>query len=198
MYRIPIIIAAYHAPFSTRVPCSVIIQTQFSFGKYTIKYQKIQKLHRDALFFFLLVIDLNKAGILAQLALNSKNQEEVRANIARGMSLLGPSLTLDTLVEILLIGIGSLSGVRRLEILCTYACLGVVVNYVVFMTFYPACLSLVLEVSTVECLSRSLNFFSPPRVSTGLRSLLFSTINGNSRNPRGGERTIWLELILKR
>ena len=63
------------------------------------------------------------------------------------MSLLGPSVTLDTLVEILLIGIGSLSGVKRLEILCTYACLGVVVNYVVFMTFYPACLSLILEVN---------------------------------------------------
>ncbi|XP_058809317.1 3-hydroxy-3-methylglutaryl-coenzyme A reductase [Phymastichus coffea] len=102
---------------------------------------------KDALFFFLLVIDLNKASMLAQLALNSKNQDEVRANIARGMSLLGPSITLDTLVEILLIGIGSLSGVRRLEILCGYACLGVVVNYVVFMTFYPACLSLVLELS---------------------------------------------------
>ncbi|KAL7289752.1 hypothetical protein TKK_0016354 [Trichogramma kaykai] len=102
---------------------------------------------KDALFFFLLVIDLNKAAILAQLALNSKRQDEVRANIARGMSLLGPSVTLDTLVEILLIGIGSLSGVKRLEILCGYACLGVVVNYVVFMTFYPACLSLVLELS---------------------------------------------------
>lgn len=62
------------------------------------------------------------------------------------MSLLGPAITLDTLVETLLIGIGSLSGIRRLEILCTFACLGVIVNYVVFMTFYPACLSLILEV----------------------------------------------------
>ncbi|KAJ8669012.1 hypothetical protein QAD02_000271, partial [Eretmocerus hayati] len=102
---------------------------------------------KDALFFFLLVIDLNKAAILAQLALNSKSQDEVRANIARGMSLLGPSITLDTLVEVLLIGIGSLSGVPRLETLCSYACLGVLVNYLVFMTFYPACLSLVLELS---------------------------------------------------
>ena len=99
------------------------------------------------------MIDLNKAGILAQLALNSKNLDEVRANIARGMSLLGPSLTLDTLVEILLIGIGSLSGVRRLEVLCSYACLGVIVNYFVFMTLHPACLSLVLEVSSFLCLS---------------------------------------------
>ncbi|XP_076635900.1 HMG coenzyme A reductase isoform X1 [Colletes latitarsis] len=102
---------------------------------------------KDALFFFLLIIDLSKAVILAQLALNSRNQDEVRANIARGMSLLGPTITLNTLVETLLIGIGSLSGVRRLEILCSFACLGVVVNYIVFMTFYPACLSLILELS---------------------------------------------------
>ncbi|XP_063995343.1 3-hydroxy-3-methylglutaryl-coenzyme A reductase [Diachasmimorpha longicaudata] len=102
---------------------------------------------KNALFFFLLLIDLNKAGVLAQLALSSRSQEEVRANIARGMSLLGPSITLDTLVEILLIGIGSLSGVKRLEVLCSFACLGVVVNYIVFMTFYPACLALILDLS---------------------------------------------------
>ncbi|XP_053988321.1 3-hydroxy-3-methylglutaryl-coenzyme A reductase [Hylaeus volcanicus] len=102
---------------------------------------------KDALFFFLLIIDLSKAAILAQLALSSRNQEEVRANIARGMSLLGPTITLDTLVETLLISIGSLSGVKRLEILCSFACLGVLVNYIVFMTFYPACLSLILELS---------------------------------------------------
>ncbi|XP_043794510.1 3-hydroxy-3-methylglutaryl-coenzyme A reductase [Apis laboriosa] len=102
---------------------------------------------KDALFFFLLIIDLSKAAVLAQLALSSRNKEEVRANIARGMSLLGPTITLDTLVETLLISIGSLSGVRRLEILCSFACLGVVVNYIVFMTFYPACLSLILELS---------------------------------------------------
>ncbi|KAL6436490.1 hypothetical protein ACFW04_004759 [Cataglyphis niger] len=102
---------------------------------------------KDALFFFLLLIDLSKAATLAQCALNSRSQEEVKANIARGMSLLGPTITLDTLVETLLISIGSLSGVRRLEILCTIACLGVIVNYVVFLTFYPACLSLILELS---------------------------------------------------
>ncbi|XP_024879552.1 3-hydroxy-3-methylglutaryl-coenzyme A reductase-like isoform X2 [Temnothorax curvispinosus] len=102
---------------------------------------------KDALFFFLLLIDLSKAATLAQYALSSGNQEEVKANIARGMSLLGPAIILDTLVETLLIGIGSLSGIRRLEILCTFAYLEVIVNYIVFMTFYPACLSLILELS---------------------------------------------------
>ncbi|XP_012277434.1 3-hydroxy-3-methylglutaryl-coenzyme A reductase isoform X2 [Orussus abietinus] len=130
-------IAGLFTVFSSFVFTSSVV----NFGKSDISDMK------DALFFFLLLIDLSKAGVLAQLALSSRSQEEVRANIARGMSLLGPSITLDTLVEILLIGIGSLSGVRRLEILCYFACIGVVVNYVVFMTFYPACLSLILELS---------------------------------------------------
>lgn len=107
---------------------------------------------RNTLFFFLLLIDLNKAGALAQLAVRSTSQEEVKANIARGMSLLAPSITLNTLVETLLISIGSLSGVKRLEMLCSFACLGVVVNYFVFITFYPACLSLILEVIFINYL----------------------------------------------
>lgn len=34
----------------------------------------------------------------------------MRDNIGRGMSVLGPNMTLDTLVEVLLIGIGTISG----------------------------------------------------------------------------------------
>nr|UNP32246.1 3-hydroxy-3-methylglutaryl-coenzyme A reductase [Sogatella furcifera] len=105
---------------------------------------------KDALFFFLLLIDLSKATVLAQFALSSSSQEEVKHNIARGMALLGPTITLDTIVETLVISVGTLSGVKRLEVLCWFACLSVVVNYVVFMTFYPACLSLILELSRSE------------------------------------------------
>ncbi|KYB27676.1 3-hydroxy-3-methylglutaryl-coenzyme A reductase [Tribolium castaneum] len=102
---------------------------------------------KDALFFFLLLIDLSKAAMLAQSALSASNQEEVKSNIARGMAVLGPTITLDTIVETLVIGVGTLSGVHRLEMLSYFACLSVLVNYIVFMTFYPACLSLILELS---------------------------------------------------
>lgn len=37
-------------------------------------------------------------------------QEEVRANIGRGIAMLGPTMTLDTVVEVLLISIGTISG----------------------------------------------------------------------------------------
>ncbi|CAH1158637.1 unnamed protein product [Phyllotreta striolata] len=102
---------------------------------------------KDALFFFLLLIDLSKAAMLAQFAMNASDQNEVKINIAKGMALLGPTITLDTLVETLVIGVGTLSGVHRLELLSCFACLSVLVNYMVFMTFYPACLSLILELS---------------------------------------------------
>nr|QYV43154.1 HMGR2 [Colaphellus bowringi] len=102
---------------------------------------------KDALFFFLLLIDLSKAAMLAQFALNASSKTEVKNNIAKGMSVLGPTITLDTIVETLVIGVGTLSGVHRLEMLSCFACLSVLVNYIVFMTFYPACLSLILELS---------------------------------------------------
>nr|XP_045613504.1 3-hydroxy-3-methylglutaryl-coenzyme A reductase-like isoform X2 [Procambarus clarkii] len=102
---------------------------------------------KDALFFFLLLVDLSRASLLAQFALSSSSQVEVYTNIAYGMARLGPSLTLDTIVEALVIGAGTLSGVSRLEQMCAFACMSIVVNYIVFMTFFPACLSLVLELS---------------------------------------------------
>ena len=67
-------------------------------------------------------------------------------NIARGMAILGPTITLDAFVETLVIGVGLLSGVRQLEIMCCFGCLSVIASYLAFMTFYPACLALVLEV----------------------------------------------------
>ncbi|CAH1406692.1 unnamed protein product [Nezara viridula] len=69
---------------------------------------------KDALFCFLLLIDLSKAALLAQFALSASSQKEVKHNIARGMAHLGPSLTLDTIVETLVVSVGTLSGIRSL------------------------------------------------------------------------------------
>lgn len=48
--------------------------------------------------------------MLAQYAMNASNKTEVKNNIAKGMSVLGPTITLDTIVETLVIGVGTLSG----------------------------------------------------------------------------------------
>ncbi|ESO88291.1 hypothetical protein LOTGIDRAFT_126248 [Lottia gigantea] len=101
----------------------------------------------EALPFFLLLIDLSKASALARFALSSASHAEVKDNIAKGMAIIGPSITLDAIVETLVIGVGTLSGLRQLETMCCFGCLSVIANYLAFMTFYPACLALVLELS---------------------------------------------------
>lgn len=45
------------------------------------------------------------------------SQDEVRENIARGMAVLGPTFTLDALVECLVIGVGTMSGTVILSLL---------------------------------------------------------------------------------
>ncbi|XP_071846092.1 3-hydroxy-3-methylglutaryl-coenzyme A reductase-like isoform X2 [Apostichopus japonicus] len=102
----------------------------------------------EAMPFFLLLIDLSKASSLAKFALSSSTSREVSDNIARGMAILGPMITLDALVMTLVIGVGTLSGIHTLEVMCCFGCLSVIANYFVFMTFFPACLSLVLELSS--------------------------------------------------
>lgn len=76
-------------------------------------FQSSSACYRDALFFFLLLIDLSKATLLAQFALSASSKHEVKENIARGMALLGPTITLDTIVETLVISVGTLSGNAR-------------------------------------------------------------------------------------
>lgn len=122
--------------------------SSFIFSSVAINFMEIEITDlKDAIFFFLLLIDLSKTSILAQFALSSTNQADIKNNIAKGMSILGPNITLDTVVETLLLSVGTLSGVYSLEMLSYFACLSVLVNYVVFMTFYPACLYLILELS---------------------------------------------------
>ncbi|XP_041373014.1 3-hydroxy-3-methylglutaryl-coenzyme A reductase-like isoform X2 [Gigantopelta aegis] len=110
----------------------------------------------EALPFFLLLVDLSKASALARFALVSTNQEEVQENIGRGMAIIGPIITLDAIVETLVIGVGTLSGVRQLETMCCFGCLSVIANYLAFMTFYPACLALVLELTRERTQGRPL------------------------------------------
>lgn len=98
-----------------------------------------------ALPFFLLMTDLSKVGTLTRVALSASMQHEVRNKIAIGMSDLGPTITLDTIAGTLAISIGTLSGVKSLEDMSFFACLAVLINYFIFMTFLPSCLSLSLE-----------------------------------------------------
>lgn len=102
----------------------------------------------DSLPFFLLLLDLSKVSTLAQYAIAVTTQESnVKETVARGMAILGPNLTLDTAVEVLVMGIGCVSGIPMLEVNCCFGCISLIVNYIVFMTFFPGSLCLILELT---------------------------------------------------
>jgi len=66
--------------------------------------------HRQLLPFALLLSDIARASSLAEMVLKSHTVSEVHANISQSIALLGPGITLDTLTEMLFIGMGSLAG----------------------------------------------------------------------------------------
>ncbi|XP_060082779.1 3-hydroxy-3-methylglutaryl-coenzyme A reductase-like [Ylistrum balloti] len=131
----------------------------------------------EALPLFLLLVDLSKACALARFAVGSTSQEEVQKNIATGMAELGPSITLDAIVEMLVIGVGTLSGVKQLEMMAYFGCLSVLANLLVFMTFYPACLALVLDVT------RERNHGKPLRHLQQLAKMLEAEEKEKTPNP---------------
>ncbi|CAB3223098.1 unnamed protein product [Arctia plantaginis] len=98
---------------------------------------------KDAPFLFLLVADVARGARMAKAGWSAGEDQGKR--VGRALSLLGPTATLDTLLAVLLVGVGALSGVPRLEHMCTFACLALLVDYLVFVTFYPACLSLAAD-----------------------------------------------------
>jgi len=100
----------------------------------------------NALPVFLLLIDVSRMTMLTQHCLSMKSIDLLEDYIAEGMAALTPKLTLDTLVELLiLVNIGGYIEVWQLQQLSCFACLSVIINYIVFITLVPACLSVLLK-----------------------------------------------------
>ncbi|XP_055342094.1 3-hydroxy-3-methylglutaryl-coenzyme A reductase-like [Paramacrobiotus metropolitanus] len=111
----------------------------------------------DSLPFFLLLLDLSKVTALAKYSLaNSSQDTEIKETVAKGIAILGPAMTLDIVVEVLLIAIGCLSGIPMLEVICCFGCVSLLVHYVVFMTFFPGVLCLILELNQLRSLPLAL------------------------------------------
>ncbi|CAH0404345.1 unnamed protein product [Chilo suppressalis] len=103
---------------------------------------------KDAPFLFLLVADVARGARMAKAGWCAGEDQGKR--VGKALALLGPTATLDTLLAVLLVGVGALSGVPRLEHMCSFACLALLVDYLVFVTFYPACLSLVADFASAR------------------------------------------------
>jgi len=100
---------------------------------------------KESWFLIMLFTDIPKVTRMAQFALTSSHQRRIPANVAVGMAQLGPAMTFETLGKVLLVGLCGLTNYKRLELLAIYAVITVVVDFLIFMSFFPAGLSLVIE-----------------------------------------------------
>ena len=128
------------------------IYTVFSVITFTITV--VHFLRKDlimvssALPVFLLVSDISPILLLTQHCLTVKSIENLHHFIADGMEALMPIVTFDSIMQLLLLtNIGGYFQIRQLQQLSCFACLSVIINYIVFSTFVPACLSLFLTIS---------------------------------------------------
>jgi len=102
----------------------------------------------SALPVFLLVVDIFPTIVLTQHCLTVKSMESLQNSIAEGMGKLMPMVTLDAIIQLLLLtNIGGYFQIRQLQQLSCFACVAVIINYLVFSTFVPACMALYLTLT---------------------------------------------------
>lgn len=100
---------------------------------------------KESWFLIMLLTDIPKVTRMAQYALTSSHQRRIPANVSVGMTQLGPVMTFETVGKVLLVALCGLTQYQKLELLASYAVITVLVDYLIFMSFFPAGLSLVIE-----------------------------------------------------
>lgn len=124
-----------------------------AFGSIIFAATLVQLLHKDwtivgeSLPIFLLLIDLSRIVILIQHTLTAGSFCDVQDRIAEAMQKIGPVVTFDTIIEILVIITSSTMKVRQLQDISCFASLSVLLNYIIFTTFVPACLTIFLMIT---------------------------------------------------
>ncbi|CAG7821862.1 unnamed protein product, partial [Allacma fusca] len=125
----------------------------------------------DFILFYVLWMDFYKMSQLIQTGLRTSSSSELNGRIGRTLDYLGPSITFDSIIQILVTSIAFIPGLRRLEFLASIALLAIGMNYIIFMTMFPASLSMIVElqVSRTRRTPSALDNASPPSVLLGSR-----------------------------
>jgi hypothetical protein len=96
----------------------------------------------------LVIIDLKKCSLILNNALEMKSIREAKSNIAQNFALFASNSSLDTFFLILLVALGNLSDSREIKNFSLFSCVLLASNFLIFITIYPALLSLILQVGT--------------------------------------------------
>lgn len=94
----------------------------------------------------LVLIDMNKCNDILNNALNSSTLREAKLNLIENFAEFASASSLDTFFFVFLIALGNLSESNDLKGFSQFSCLLMISNFFIFITIYPALLSLILQV----------------------------------------------------
>ena len=104
----------------------------------------------DSWHIVLYMLDIPRVSCLAHFVLCASHTAQISNIMAKGMSVLGPSFTSETIGKIMLIGVTYHTGVDFLVRVAWYNLVFNILNLVVFCSIYPACLFLYIETHQVN------------------------------------------------
>lgn len=125
----------------------------YTFSMFTIFMvfmQRQQDVIWDSWHIVLYMLDIPRVSCLAHFVLCASHTAQISNIMAKGMSVLGPSFTSETIGKIMLIGVTYHTGVDFLVRVAWYNLVFNILNLVVFCSIYPACLFLYIETHQVN------------------------------------------------
>ena len=101
----------------------------------------------DIIIYTLVVIDLKKCNLILNNALEISSIKEAKSNIVQDFASYASKSSLDTFFMILFVALGNLSDSKEIKNFSLFSCLLLTSNFLIFITVYPALLSLILQVN---------------------------------------------------
>ena len=92
------------------------------------------------------MIDLKKCNLILKNALEITSIKEAKTNIVQDFAHCASKSSLDTFFLILFVALGNLSDSKEIKNFSLFSCLLLTSNFLIFITVYPALLSLILQV----------------------------------------------------
>eukprot|EP01137_Pigoraptor_chileana_P006194 Opistho-2@50281 len=116
-----------------------------TFAVFKLFRMHIQLALSEAMPFLFFVIGFENVHLVAKRAISRKTMTVSEA-VASSLAESAPSLTADAAIKTLVLGMGSMSGVARMDHICLFGAFSVVANYALFMAAFPAALAITLKV----------------------------------------------------
>ncbi len=118
------------------------------------------------------MIDLKKCNLILNNALEMASMTEAKSNVVHDFATYASKSSLDTFFMILFVALGNLSDSKEIKNFSLFSCLLLASNFLIFITVYPALISLILQFKSqqIHDASTSTSKAQPASTSTSIQN----------------------------